>query len=112
MLTFQLQAQVECDVLRNVQDLVEANYENGRPKHHLPSAYMPERQEGASIFFMVQYEDFVKMSGSDIQRIGRHRHIVVRGVPQEHHEWNHATLSQVGSLNRPRDMQGKWLTLT
>ena len=70
---------------------------------------MAEHQEGVSVFFMVNYKDFLKMSSHDIQSIGQHRHIVVHGVPQEDHEWDHSTLSQVGSLIQPRDMQGKRL---
>jgi hypothetical protein len=91
-----------------MQKLVEANYVNGQPKHHLKSAQSIQPQEGGSIFFVVTFDNFMKMAASDIQQIARHRHILIRNVPQPHYEWGRTSLAQAGSLTHPRDVQGMW----
>jgi hypothetical protein len=97
---------MEYDVLRNVQSLVESNYIDGRPRHHLPSAWNPILEEGASIFFIVEHAKFVTMSPHQIQEIARHRNIVVKNVPQPAFDWSRETLSEFGGVSQLRDIQG------
>ena len=99
-------APVEYDVLRNVHKLVESDYVNGRPRHHLDSARNPSLQDGASIFFIVEHDDFAKMSTQQKQDIAKHRNIVVRNVPQPKFEWNSKTISEFGDMHLPREIQG------
>lgn len=101
-------AQVEYQILRNVQELVESNYINGIPRHHLPSARTLKKEEGASIFFIADAADFVKLDTEVIQEIFRDRHIIVRNNAQRDFEWSLETLSLVGGLYQSRDIQGLW----
>ncbi len=90
-----------------VQQLVESNYVQGQPRHHLPSASRVKLEPGASMFFIVEYSEFCKLSPQDIQEIYRHRNIVIRNVPQRQFDWSLETLSEVGgALKEPRDIQG------
>jgi hypothetical protein len=93
-------------VLTNVQQLVESNYVDGRPRHHLPSARNPVYQQDSSIFFIIDYSEFVKLSGKDIHRIARDRNIVVLNVPQEDFSWSRETLSKLGCIKQCCDIQG------
>lgn len=100
------QAEVEYKILEQVQDLVESHYIDGRPRHHLPSARNVVMESGASIFFIVEFPDFVEMEIQTIQDVFRHRNIVVRNVPQRDFQWCLETLSLVGGLYQSRDIQG------
>jgi hypothetical protein len=106
-----LQAPEEIKVLRNVQQLVEANYVNGRPRHHLPSARDTKYTPESSVFFIADYKDFLKLSARDIHRIARHRQILVQNVPQEDFSWSRETLARLGGLKQFRDIQGMWFLL-
>jgi hypothetical protein len=101
-----VQAELEIPVLKNVQELIERHYVNGRPRHHLDTARDPNYTKGSSAFFIVDFVDFMKLSGSDIHQIARHRHIIVQNVPQEDFSWSRATLSRLGSLSQLREIQG------
>jgi hypothetical protein len=89
----------------NVQASVEANYVDGRPRHHLPSAQDIAPQEFGSIFFIVSHDAFIKMAAQDIQHIARDRHILIQNVPQPQYEWGRQSLALAGSLIQPRDVQ-------
>ena len=97
---------MEKPVLKNVQELIESNYINGRPRHHLPSARDPNYTEGCSVFFIIDFPDFMKLSAFKIHEIARKRHIVVQNVPQEDFTWSRVTLSRFGSLSQLREIQG------
>jgi hypothetical protein len=88
-----------------VQKLVEANYVNGRPRHHLPSARSIEPLPDSSTFFIIEHDDFIRLSPDTIQAIARDRDIVVQHVPQREFDWSLATLSEVGNLDQARDIQ-------
>lgn len=102
---------IETRALQNVQSLVEANYVKGRPRHHLQQSRQVEYTEDTSIFFIVDYKDYMKMSQEDIHRVARLRHIVIRGAPAPQHTWSLSTLSLTGSISQPRDVQGTRLVL-
>lgn len=99
-------SKIECSVLTNVQEIVEANYVNDRPRHHLPSARNVVREPGSSIFFLVDYNEYLEMPASTIQQILKDRHIVVQNVPQKSYTWGPEALSLMGSLTQARDLQG------
>lgn len=61
------------------------------------------------MFFIVEFADFVKLTPQTIQDIYRKRNIVIRNVPQRSFEWSLDTLSEVGALNHPREVQGMCL---
>jgi hypothetical protein len=105
-----LQAEDEYEILSTVQDLVEANYYKGKPLHHLPSARSIQLEPGASTFFIVEHRDFIKLSAQTMQTIAKDRNIVVRNVPQPKFDWSLETLSQIGGLDQPRDIQGLFPT--
>jgi hypothetical protein len=98
-------------VLKNVQDLVESHYVNGRPHHHLPAARDPTYTPGSSVFFIIDFPDFMKMPASDIHAIARDRHIVVENVAQDDFSWSQESLSRLGLLSQLREIQGKCLVL-
>jgi hypothetical protein len=100
------QADDEYEILARVQKLVESHYVDGIPRHHLPSARKVELEPGASTFFIVDYKEFITMLARTIQDIARDRNIVVRNVPQDIYDWSLQTLSAVGHLDQPRDIQG------
>jgi hypothetical protein len=89
-----------------VQGLVESNYVNGIPHHHLPSARNVQFEPGALMFFIVDFADFVKLTPHQIQEIYSQRNIVVRNIPERRFDWSLETLSEVGALKRPREIQG------
>jgi hypothetical protein len=100
------QADDEYEILARVQKMVELHYVEGIPRHHLPSARNVELEPGASTFFIVDYKEFISMSTKTVQDIARHRHIVVRNLPQPMYDWSLQTLSEVGALDLTRDIQG------
>jgi hypothetical protein len=56
---------------------------------------------GASVFFIVEYMDFITFSTQTIQDIAQHRHIIICNVPQPTFEWSLKTLSEISALNQP-----------
>jgi hypothetical protein len=99
-------AQVEYEILTRVQKLVESNYVDGRPKHHLASARNPEMEPNSSIFFITEFADITQMPTQMIQDIFRKRSIVIRDGPQRRFRWSPETLSLIGGLYQSRDIQG------
>jgi hypothetical protein len=93
-------------VLKSVQELIEQNYVNNRPRHHLAAARDPQYQKGSSLFFVIDFPAFDDLSPSDILAIARHRHIVVQNVPQKKFLWDRKTLARLGDLNQLRQIQG------
>ena len=91
-----------------MQELVESNYVNGRPRHHLPAARQVQFTPDSSAFFIIDYPQFMKMSAQDIHLIARARHIVVEHVPQDDFTWSRETLLRMGNLTQPREIQGNY----
>jgi hypothetical protein len=91
-----------------VQELIESNYVNGRPRHHLPAARQVQFTPDSSIFFIVDYIEFMKMSSEVIHQISCTRHIVVEHIPQQQFTWSRETLMRMGHLKEPRDIQGDY----
>jgi hypothetical protein len=101
-----MQSKDEYKILQRVQALIESDYVDGKPRHHLPSARSVELLPGASSFFIIDHQDFQKLSPHTIQAIHRHRHILIENVPQRDFTWSLETLREVGSIEQPRDIQG------
>lgn len=99
-------------LLKDIQRSVERLYVKGRPLHHLESArtvqYDPTSTNVSSIF-VVWANLFKDLSPEDIQNILRYRHILVLGVEVEEMYFDLAGLSSLGSLTRPRSIQGESL---
>ena len=93
-------------MLKNVQTLVEKSYVDGKPKHHHHTARDVDYTPGSSIFFITDHARFMKLSSGDIQRIAKHRHIVVQNIPQEDFDWSRNTLAKLGDLEQLREIQG------
>ena|SRR5215472_2151329 len=92
--------------------MVTDNFVNGRPRHHLPSAQSVEFDPNGSMFFIVEYADFIEMPIETIQNIFHHRHIVIDNVPVRNSKWSLENLSTLGSLTQMREIQGMYLTYT
>jgi hypothetical protein len=58
------------------------------------------------MFFIVSYADFLQMTPQMIQTIFATRHIVIEGVPDVEKDWSLETLSTIGNLTQPREIQG------
>jgi hypothetical protein len=66
----------------------------------------------SSVFYLVDYKHFQKMTTTEIQRCYRTRHIVVTGIPQEAgFAFDRGQLERLGSWVMPRDIQGKFYGL-
>jgi hypothetical protein len=93
-------------VLKSVQELIERNYVDNCPRHHLPAARNLEFEKGSSIFCVMDFAAFDDLSASEILAIARHRHIVVENVPQKNFSWDRKTLARLGNLTQLRQIQG------
>ena len=91
-------------------------HENGIPLHALPGARHKDCSPPLSLqsspaqsqIFVVEYAEFKAMSSFDIQRIFRHRHILVLNHPQERtYSFDLQCLHALGDLDQKRDMQGE-----
>jgi len=91
---------------------VEANYVEGKPRHHLPAARNIEYEPGSSMFFIVDHADYAKLKPQVVQEIYRHRNIVIRNAPQRTFNWSPETLGLVGSCQDVREIQGRFISCT
>jgi hypothetical protein len=100
---------VEINLLSSIQDLVEANYVDGIPRHHLDIArnktYHPFDKKQSCIF-VTEYEDFKEMSPTDIQDIFRDRHILVLNTPFQGEPFGRYSLETITSVQKIRNMNG------
>lgn len=106
-----MQAPDEYEILQRVHALVESDYVEGKPRHHLPSARNVEYTPGASCFFIVDYNDFQQLPAATVQAILRHRNILIQNVPQPEFDWSLDTLRELGSVDQSRDIQGIFFLL-
>jgi hypothetical protein len=86
--------------------MVEERMVSGRPRHHLPDARKTEFSPDSSSIFVVDFADFDKMEGKDIQEVFRKRHILVLGDPGPTLKFDRAGLSTLGSMKKTICMQG------
>jgi hypothetical protein len=104
-----IQANLEFDILRRVHELVKADYVDGKPRYHLPSAREEKYTADASCIFLVHYEKFRTMSHEQKLAIIKHRDILVEDCPQDKFGWDTETFMQFGSLELSRDIQGNFV---
>jgi hypothetical protein len=86
--------------------MVINNYLNGRPRHHHPTARQVNFQPDSSMFFIVNFNDYISLSRREIQDIFQDRHIVVTNIPSRRYPWSRETLTMLGSLTEDRDIHG------
>lgn len=79
---------------------------DGTPLHHLPSAREATYDPKASSIFIVQHDVFEDLSDKEIQRIFRHRHILVRGTPGKPLKFDASGLSTLAPLHKRAQFQG------
>lgn len=108
---WEIQAADEYEILGRVHALVEADYVNGRPRHHLESARNIEFTPGASCFFIIDYTDFRRLPAAAVQDVLRDRNILIQNFPQREFDWSLDTLEELGALDQPRDIQGMFFSL-
>lgn len=101
-----MQAADECEILDRVHNLIEADYVNGKPRHHLASARNIEYDPAASCFFLIDHNEFQQLPASTIQEIIRHRTILIQNVPKPEFKWSLDALGELGALDMSRDIQG------
>lgn len=107
-----IQAQDEYQILEQVHSLIEADYVDGKPRHHLESARNIEYLPGASCYFIIDYNDFQKLSAATIQAIAWDRSILIQNCPQPEFNWSLDTLGELGALDQSRDIQGNVFSST
>ena len=107
VLTVKLQAAVEHRLLAEVFEMVQANYVQGRPLHHLPTARSKTYDPSGSSIFVTPWASFKAMSVKEIQDVFRHRHILVLDAPVEQVKFDRDGLETLGSLHLSRTVQGK-----
>ena len=93
--------------IRLIQESVEAGYVNGLPKHHLPSAFDVDVQPGSSCIFVCSYAQYVGLSTPTLQKIFRHRHILITNAPVSGIRFNINGLQTIGDVHEPRSIQSK-----
>jgi hypothetical protein len=96
----------EVQALQIIHSLVINNYVNGHPRHHLPTARQKIFQPDSSMFFIVKFDDYISLSGTEVQDIFQNRHIVVTNIPSRRYPWSRNTLAMLGSLTQDRDIHG------
>ena len=97
----------EIELLQEIQECVESDYVEGRPRHHLPSAREIEPSEGQSIIFVTNYSTFSDMPTNVVQDIFKTRHILVLDCPLPSEEFNTKTMRRITNVNTKREIQGK-----
>ena len=103
-----IQDKEETNALRNVHGLVERSYvKESHPRHHLPSARQQDYTLEASAFFIINHDEYAKLTKDDIHNIFKKRHILILNVPAMSQPWNRQTLAKLGALTQRRDIQGK-----
>jgi hypothetical protein len=94
------------DSLRVILGCLESSIPEGRPRFHDPSARSLNYDPEGSSIFIVDYSTFLSMHPSQIQKVFRHRHVLVSNVPTEKMEFDLEGLSSIGSLSKPISIQG------
>ena len=94
------------DSLRVILGCLESSIPEGRPRFHDPSARSLNYDPEGSSIFIVDYSTFLSMHPSQIQKVFRHRHILVSNVPTDEMEFDLEGLSSIGSLSKPISIQG------
>jgi hypothetical protein len=98
-------AAVENRHLAEVVQLVESNYVTGVPPHRLRTARSRKYDPSMSCIFVTPWTSFQTMSALDIQKIFRHRHILVLDAPVAKLNFDRDGLETMGSLHTPRTVQ-------
>jgi hypothetical protein len=101
-------AHLEYGNLEKIKLMVEEQYVSGVPLHCLPSVRDPKLQKNQSMIFIVEYQDFMKMSLMEIQEIFWHRSILVRNWPEKMVKFDWDGLSVLGPLKKESSIQGEW----
>src|ERR1700678_2626578 len=94
------------DSLQVILGCLESSIPEGRPQFHDPSARSLNYDPEGSSIFIVYYSTFLSMHPSQIQKVVRHRHILVSNVPTDKMEFDLEGLSSIGSLSKRISIQG------
>jgi hypothetical protein len=88
---------------------VEAGYHEGRPLHHHESArrqeYDPEMT--LSDIFVVEHEDFLKMSPKNVMDVFRFRHILVYNCPFQDEGFELMTFDKFVNVRQLVELHGE-----
>jgi hypothetical protein len=103
-------------LLTEIYDSVKSHYHDGTPLHHLPSASNPDLNDAAdrpnrSSIFVISHRDFATMCGIKLQKIFRHRHILVTDTPNRPEEFSERNLAALGGYSRIRNIQGMFASV-
>jgi len=101
------QARHEIPSLNLIKDMIEKGYNQGTPKHLLPSARSLDFDATASTIFVVPYTQFTGMQDKKIHEIFRNRHILVTGVPVAPLAFDENGLSTLAPLHQKTLFQGE-----
>lgn len=99
----------DTETLRKVEAAIQANFKNGLPPHLQPDAKSATYLAGSdqSRIFVASHSEFLKLEDEDIQRILRHRLILVHGNPIEYnYGWNLKSFAQVHDVDAVTTIHG------
>lgn len=105
IMEFRSYKQSDHDTIRAIQASAENGYVDGIPKHHLPSAFNTDLEEGASCIFVCDYARYIQMTIHDLHKVIRERHILITGVPTAGIKFNLNGLQTIGDIHKPRSIQ-------
>lgn len=104
------QADIECALVDDLQKSVESSYVNHRPLHHLPtSQVIQDLGSHTSRIFVTTASEFRKLTPSRIQDIFKDRHILLLDVDMEELDFDLDSLSNLGDIQKPCRITGKFL---
>src|SRR5919109_548589 len=104
-----LEARVDFALLKGILNSVEQGFlKNGHPCHHHPSAQeVAHSKKTRSHIFVTSPELLRSLTSVEIQEVFRDRHIVIPALRPSDTVFNRRSLSKLGNLMAPRDIQGK-----
>ena len=99
-------AKIEHELLRRTMEIVERNYKDNLPPHHLPEAQKITFSNQCSRIFVTNPKKLHKLTPTQVQDIFRHRHILIVGLESPNSRFDREALSRLGSLTALRCIQG------
>jgi hypothetical protein len=102
------------ETLRKVEASIQSNFKNGLPPHLQPDAksttYLPGSDQ--SRIFVASYSEFSSLEDDDIQRILRHRLVLVHGNPIDYnYGWNLKSFARVHDVDVMTTVHGGFCIL-
>ena len=91
---------------------IQGDFKNGYPPHLQPNARSMEYAPGSdqSRIFVASHMEFAGLHAKDVQKILRHRLILVHGVPSDYdYGWNLDSFGRLFDVDTKTDVHGERL---